>query len=86
MFWQGGIYVTIHDKLKNYIDLVIKEDDGRSWHFTGIYGEPHADSKHETWLLLRNLHNHYANDPLMWLCAGDFNKILYHHEKEGGAV
>jgi hypothetical protein len=24
------------------------------------------------------------NEPIPWLCAGDFNEILYHHEKEGG--
>lgn len=51
--------------------------------FTGIYGEPQADQKHRTWELMRDLH---SQDPthMPWLSAGDFNEILFHHEKEGG--
>ena len=37
--------------------------------------------KHRTWKLLRDLHR--LRD-MSWLCAGDFNEILHHHEKEGG--
>lgn len=43
-----------------------------------------AELKHETWSLLRNLFAQNEDNPLPWLCAGDFNEILYHHEKEGG--
>lgn len=48
-----------------------------------MYGESQADQKHMTWELLRDLH---SQDPtnLPWLTAGDYNEILYHHEKEGG--
>lgn len=37
--------------------------------------------KHRTWKLLRDLHR--LRD-MSWLCAGDFDEILHHHEKEGG--
>jgi hypothetical protein len=74
----------IRGKSKNYIDMVIKEDDGRRWRFTGIYGESRAELKHETWTVMRDLHDQYVQDQMPWLCAGDFNEILFHHEKEGG--
>lgn len=66
---------------RNHIDLEITEADGFVWRFTGIYGEPQTEQKHRTWTLLRDL----ANQQVMpWLCAGDFNEVLYQHEKEGG--
>jgi hypothetical protein len=36
----------------------------------GVYGEAKAEQEHRTWTL-------------SWLCAGDFNEILYQYEKEG---
>lgn len=57
------------------------ENDGFRWRFTGIYGEPARDKKWKTWRLLRILNQQLD---LPWLCAGDFNKILYSHEKIGG--
>ena len=84
VLWRGGIDVMIRGKSKNYIDMVIKEDDGRRWRFTGIYGESRAELKHETWTVMRDLHDQYVQDQMPWLCAGDFNEILFHHEKEGG--
>ena len=59
------------------------EDDGFAWLFTGIYGEPRMELKHRTWKLLRDLH---GQRDMSWLCVGDFNEILHHHEKEGGAM
>lgn len=64
-----------------HIDVDIKEPGGRVWRFTGVYGEPRSDQKFLTWEMLRGLTSP-ADGP--WICAGDFNEILYSHEKEGG--
>ena len=39
------------------------------------------EKKVETWRLMRTL-NHQSSLP--WICPGDFNEILFNHEKQGG--
>ena len=59
----------------------ITEEDGFRWRFTGIYGEPASKRRNVTWKLLSILNQQLT---LPWLCAGDFNEIMYLHEKIGG--
>lgn len=73
--------MVLRGKSKYHIDVDVKEKNGRLWRFTGIYGESQSDLKDRTWEMLRGLTT--PNDG-PWLCAGDFNEILYSHEKEGG--
>jgi hypothetical protein len=68
---------------RNHIDVEIKEGDNVEWTFTGVYGEAKAEQKHRTWTLLHDLHAQQTDDSMAWLCAGDYNEILYQHEKEG---
>jgi hypothetical protein len=49
-----------------------------TWRLTRIYGE--AD-KYKTWKRLRELHGQVS---MKWLVIGDWDEILYNHEKEGG--
>jgi hypothetical protein len=51
------------------------------WRFTRIYGDSHSD-KELTWKALRVLHH----NPRPWLCMGDFNEILFQHEKQWGVL
>lgn len=73
--------MSLRSRSKRHIDVDIKEDNGRLWRFTGVYGESHSDQKFHTWDMLKRLTTP-ADGP--WLCAGDFNEILFNHEKEGG--
>jgi hypothetical protein len=61
----------------------VLETGGERGRFTGVYGEAHTEFKFKTWDLLEASHME-DGDHLPWLCAGDFNEILFHHEKEGG--
>jgi hypothetical protein len=81
VFWRRGINVSLRGLSQYYIDLDVREEDGFLWRFTGVYGEAQSDLKHRTWQQLKNL----RVDPVIpWLCAGDFNEILFSYEKEGG--
>lgn len=75
------VNVILRNYSTNHIDVDVVRDDGFSLRFTGVYGEPKMELKHRTWKMLRDLHGLRS---MPWLCAGDFNEILHHHEKEGG--
>lgn len=83
VFWQRGVDVSLRNYSDNHIVMDILEADGFGWRFTGVYGFPQTEFKHRTWTLLRDLR---AQDDLPWLCAGDFNEILFQYEKEGGCA
>jgi hypothetical protein len=46
-----------------------------------MYGEPKTELRARTWEALQYLR---SQDDLPWLCAGDFNEILFPHEQLGG--
>lgn len=75
--------MILRSKSKNHVDLEVLETGGAKWRFTGIYGEPQSELRYKTWELLDWLRRQ-DDDHLPWLCAGDFNEILFHHKKEGG--
>lgn len=83
LFWRNGIDVRLRSISKYYIDVDVVDAGGGFWRFTGMYGESQADRKGLTWEAMRTLNNS-ASGP--WLCAGDFNEILFSHEKQGGAA
>ncbi|KAA3474615.1 reverse transcriptase [Gossypium australe] len=79
--WNGGHLVNLKSLSKNHIDVEIQEDEEKPrWRFMGFYGASEVRNKAETWDLLRRLG---GNNSLPWLVGGDFNDILYAHEKKG---
>lgn len=48
----------------------------------GIYGQPDASLRMNTWDLIRRLYNF---DDTPWVIGGDFNEILWDEEKSGGS-
>jgi hypothetical protein len=83
LFWRKSVDVRLRWKGRYHIDVDVFEDNGTKWRFTGIYGESKSAQKENTWKLLRTLQH---QDNLPWLCLGDFNEVLFAHEKEGGAA
>ena len=80
MFWMSLVRIEVVSSSPNHIDSIVGEASNEQWRFTGVYGFADSSKKHETWALLRDLH---CCSPLPWLCAGDFNEILWSHEKIG---
>jgi hypothetical protein len=79
MLWRKETSIRVQDVSEYFIDVVV--DDGREWRLTRIYGEPRWEHKDKAWESLRSLHGRMDKP---WMVLGDFNEILFHHEKEGG--
>lgn len=79
LMWKRHINAKLHNFSRYHVDMEITKQDGYKWCFAGIYGEPATDKKEKTWKLMRILNQQLK---LPWLCAGDFNEILYAHEKK----
>ncbi|XP_031097211.1 uncharacterized protein LOC116001448 [Ipomoea triloba] len=52
-----------------------------TWRMTGFYGFLERGRRYASWELLRSLAD---KSPLPWVVMGDFNDLLFQHEKRGG--
>ncbi|BFG37836.1 hypothetical protein CerSpe_241100 [Prunus speciosa] len=82
LLWNIDIELFIKSFSDHFIDAEVGSIGvaGR-WRLTGFYSFPATTDRDKSWVLLSQLglHNH-----LPWLCVGDFNELLFAHEKEGG--
>ncbi|MFQ6644919.1 hypothetical protein Gotur_019274, partial [Gossypium turneri] len=82
--WNGNHLIQVYSYSNNHIDVEINEEDNSTkWRFTGFYGNPRQSNKQESWNLLRKLRNTCS---LSCCVCGDFNEIMYAHEKIRGAT
>jgi exonuclease III len=81
IFWKKEINFQLRAVSRLYLDGDVTEKDCFVWRFTGFYGEPKSERKELSWRALCALNAARRNPSL---CMGDFNEILFGHEKEGG--
>ncbi|KAL0311520.1 UNVERIFIED_CONTAM: hypothetical protein Sangu_2446700 [Sesamum angustifolium] len=82
ILWQKYVDIQLQSFSRYHIDVSVRvKESDEWWRFSGIYGEPDTSKRDHTWRLLRRRHSQSIRP---WLCAGDFNEILEHSEKEGG--
>ncbi|KAL5543298.1 hypothetical protein UlMin_011008 [Ulmus minor] len=82
LFWSDSITVQLLSGSKGHIDVKVTSPNSPGWRFTGLYGNPDTSLRSQFWNLLRRLGD---SSSMPWLCGGDFNEILFGHEKQGGA-
>jgi len=80
LFWKNSLKIAVTTSPPNHIDAVVGNSPGSKWRLTSIYGFVDPAKKCDTWALLRQLH---ASSSIPWLCARDFNEILWSHKKCG---
>ncbi|KAH0990014.1 hypothetical protein GBA52_001497 [Prunus armeniaca] len=84
---RGGslrlVSVQIISASKNLIDTAILDDlTGVQLRCSYFYGPPYREEKDPFW---RGVSNLGVDVSVPWVCVGDFNEMLWHHEKLGGA-
>ncbi|KAL0458765.1 UNVERIFIED_CONTAM: hypothetical protein Slati_0503700 [Sesamum latifolium] len=81
LLWRKDISLVVHSFSTSHIDATVSTEEGTyGWRFTGIYGQPDAAKRSESWKLLRSLSKSSSRP---WICACDFNEILSPDEKIG---
>lgn len=84
LLWKEVFEVRILSSSLHHINASISDQlHNLNWRFCGIYGWPEQVNKGYTWQLLRDMKEEGGNN---WVCAGDFNEILFGFEKSGGVM
>ena len=84
LLWLSEVCLEVVSFSNQHIDSKISDSASEEgWRFTGFYGNPVVGDRWKSWNILRRLSE---SQTLPWLCAGDFNEILYDNEKMGGAL
>ena len=84
ILWKEMVEVSHLTSSTNHFSCFIRwENQPRSWHFCGFYGEPNVSNRRYTWELLQKLRIVH-NGP--GLVMGDFNEILSQEDKVGGVL
>ncbi|CAL9004798.1 unnamed protein product [Prunus brigantina] len=82
LWWDDGLDIQILTSSKHIIDTIVATNDGMNPHrATWVYGTPYREEKDSFWRKMNELR---GDTGLPWLCAGDFNEILWSFEKSGG--
>ena len=80
LFWKPNFIVQLIKFGKTFIDVAVRNPEGKCWQVTGFYDFPETSQRRESWRLLRSL---ALVSPLPWICIGDFNDLLHSSEKRG---
>lgn len=83
LFWKKNFDLHVESFSLNHIDVLINKGKAYIWRFTSFYGAPETHLRTESWDLSWSLHKKFS---VLWICAGDFNKLLKSHEKLGGRL
>lgn len=77
LFWKENVQVKIRSFSFAHMDAMVSWE-GVTWRFMGIYGQPVSQERRFTWDLIRRLDD---SSGMAWVIGGDFNEILWDHEK-----
>ncbi|KAK6164533.1 hypothetical protein DH2020_001397 [Rehmannia glutinosa] len=82
MLWREPFDLSLISFSQHHISVSVKcAGVAPNWICSGIYGWPEHTQKWRTWQLLKSI---YPGVGIPWICMGDYNEIMWLHEKKGG--
>ncbi|XP_031101983.1 uncharacterized protein LOC116005888 [Ipomoea triloba] len=81
LLWKRNNIARLLTYSKNHVDVEVCMTGVGLWRMTGFNGFPERSRRDDSWALLRSLAGQSA---LPWVILGDFNDLLFQHEKRGG--
>ncbi|XP_031131888.1 uncharacterized protein LOC116033272 [Ipomoea triloba] len=81
LFWRRNNTAKLLSFSTNHVDVEVCVTGLGTWIMTGFYGFPERSRRNAAWDLLRTL---AGRSTLPWVVLGDFNDLLFQHEKRGG--
>ena len=82
LLWKEGADVSFKSCSNAHIDVVVRESPSSPpWRATGFYGQPRSEKRYISWQLLEALRDQCK---MPWIVFGNFNEIVYSHEKSEG--
>lgn len=82
VFWKEDLSLSIQSFSHKHINAWVISEENTKWMLTSSYGHPMTNLRMLGYNILKALRD---LNPRMWLCNGDFNELLYNHDKCGGA-
>lgn len=84
LLWKKDVDLEVIFYYNSCIHSRVRDNtSGIEWMLSKIYGSPEIERMSVFWDLLRSLG---SSIDLPWLVYGDFNEILFQHEKRGGRL
>ncbi|CAI9777924.1 unnamed protein product [Fraxinus pennsylvanica] len=80
LLWKEQNMASLIRLSRFHIEVEVTIYDQPKWRLTGYYGTPNRNKHRESWDLLRRL---TSSSTLPWVVLGDFNDLLFQHEKMG---
>ncbi|XP_019190157.1 PREDICTED: uncharacterized protein LOC109184594 [Ipomoea nil] len=81
LLWRKNNTASLLSYSDNHVDIEVSVHGFSKWCMTGFYGLPQRTRRNESWEMLRSL---APRSNLPWVVIGDFNDLLYQHEKRRG--
>ncbi|GAU34086.1 hypothetical protein TSUD_255820 [Trifolium subterraneum] len=80
IMWKESVKCTVLNYSRNFINLVVEDNEKGNWRLTCYYGYPERNRRKMAWDLLRELRD---MSTLPWCVIGDFNDLLSQEDKRG---
>ncbi|PPD98531.1 hypothetical protein GOBAR_DD04440 [Gossypium barbadense] len=72
LWWWQSININVENFSKNFINVIVKNDEGRPWRCNFSYGSPYNEGRAKVRETLKNFNR---EEDVAWCCIGDFNEL-----------